>query len=489
MNAIKKIISVAGIALLVCMSLSCRSAENENECEIENGNGNEVELAAPSLRVIYSPYFPMGNIVAYRHHRRHSDIAAVTTGPGVATTRAQADARGQLLRRHFDILTAEDEMKPDFIHTLNLGQFNWTRANNIMAFAEENGMRVHGHALAWHSQTPAWLFADGDREQAAANLREHINTVMRHPAFARIESWDVLNEVIASSVNSSSGTIPVTAANWREHLRGNNAGESRWFSSIGSSVVDPDNNCFIWIAFTEARRVADELDIAAGRPVGSTILYYNDYNEEQPNKREAIFFMVQEMNQKFADQNPGRRLIDAIGMQAHYHVGGTGAAYPWALTVSNVYASINRFAELDVYISITELDLTVGHTGNAQGGNITRPIGDPLTAQQARQQAVIYAQLFRIFRNFARENPGRLRRVSLWGIDDPGSWRHRGSPHLWDGNLQPKEAFWAAADPDAFLLPDGQPRPASEIDAFLADPKANGSGFIPADAWLLHLAD
>jgi len=76
------------------------------------------------------------------------------------------------------------------------------------------------------------------------------------------------------------------------------------------------------------------------------------------------------------------------------------------------------------------------------------------------------------------ENPGRLRRVSFWGIDDPGSWRHRGSPHIWDGDLRPKEAFWAVADPDAFLAnPDAFSR-GTDMAAIRA-----AAVNIPAGAW------
>ncbi|MCL2193150.1 MAG: endo-1,4-beta-xylanase [Treponema sp.] len=442
---------------------------------------------APSLGYIWAGHFPLGNIVAYRHHRRHSDIAEVDPPGAIATTAEQAYNRGHLLRRHFRILTAEDEMKPQFINTGNHPEhFNWTRTDNIIDFAETHGMRVHGHALAWHSQTPQWVFANGDRErrdEAIANLIDHIETVTRYFGDG-IESWDVLNEVFQSWFGGA-----VNANNWRSFLRGNGEGTSGWFSAIGSEPYP--GICFIWIAFTTARRVADEIDYEAGRPLGTMILYYNDYNEEAPSKRDAIYFMVREMNQRFAaiPGNEDRLLIDAIGMQAHYHRGEVDGvvteSYRWATSVPDVRIALERFASLIGqgllrYVSITELDVTVGNTGNPAGNNVNaRPPGTPLTPNQARQQAIMYAQLFRIF----RDNAQHLRRVSFWGIDDPGSWRHRGSPHLWDGDLMPKEAFWAVADPDAFLLPNGNPRPAAEINAFLQNPRTNGSGFIPASAW------
>jgi len=468
----KRLILLIGVVVLALGLVACRT-----EPDPEGGPSNAGDPTnnfpprpanppghigeAPSLGYIWAEHFPLGNIIAYRHHRRHSDIGAVTSG-GMATTAEQANLRSHLLRRHFVLLTAEDEMKPDHLRPGggSPGAWVWNRANNIVNFAGDNNMRLHGHVLAWHSQTPGWMFAN-NRAQAITNLRTHIETVMRRSEFRHIESWEVLNEVIASSPPWGAA---VNAGNWRNFLRA----DSGWLQSIGSSATDPDNNCFIWIAFTTARRVADEI----GRP--DMILYYNDYNEDNPAKRMAIYHMVREMNNRFAAQNNGRRLIDAVGMQAHYHVGGTGAAYPWPVNVANVRATLEQFARLGIYVSITELDITVGHTGNAQGGNVNRPAGTLPTAAQLTQQATMYAQLFQIF----RDNAQHIRRVSFWGIDDPGSWRHRGSPHLWDGNLRPKPAFWAVADPDSFLA-----NPSSFASGRTIEQMRASAVNIPAGAW------
>jgi len=374
----------------------------------------------PSLNEIWAPYFPVGNIVSSVNYSwRPARVADLGN-----------QAREELLVRQFSIITAEDEMKPDWLrpqpHT-----WNAAGADRIMAFAQEHGLRVHGHTLVWHSQTPAWMYADGDRARSAeaiANMQYHIERVMRHFGDA-IESWDVLNEVFPSTVGGG-----VSAGNWRNFLRG----YSGWLRAIGSN---PNGDCFIWIAFTTARRIADEIN-------PNMVLYYNDYNLDSANKRLAVYYMVREMNERFARENNGRRLIDAIGMQAHYHASGqgSGAAYPWGPTSPGaVGASIQRFASLGLYVSITELDVTIG--------NVT------LSPRMERQQANLYAQLFQVF----RDNAGSIRRVSIWGIDDPASWRARGNPLLFGSNLRPKEAFWAAANPDAFRR---------NANAYLADPKA-----------------
>ena len=54
------------------------------------------------------------------------------------------------------MLTAENEMKVDAMQP-NQGQFNWNSGNTMVNYAQQNGMRIRGHALAWHSQQPGWM--------------------------------------------------------------------------------------------------------------------------------------------------------------------------------------------------------------------------------------------------------------------------------------------------------------------------------------------
>ncbi|MCL2190954.1 MAG: endo-1,4-beta-xylanase [Treponema sp.] len=453
-------------------------------------------VGLPSLRYIWAEHFPLGNIVAATNYTWQGPI-----GSGHVADIGNP-TREAMLRRHFSILTAENAMKPDALQP-QPGWFTFTNpnssANRIRTFANSNGMGLHGHVLVWHSQSPWHLNQTSqggnpiDRDDAIENLVNHIERVMRHFGTG-VESWEVLNEIFASG-----GGPAVVGGNWRNNLRNYTPGGpphgtgTPWARAIGTrphTTHDPNRYCYIWIAFTTARRVADEIDSGAGRPLGTMLLYYNDYNEENPNKRAAIYYMVREMNTRFAAQNNGRILIDVIGMQAHYHRSGSGSAFPWGPTnVNNVRLSLERFASLIGqgllrHVSITELDITVGGVqANPQPNpNNALPPNPPLTAQQERDQAIMYAQLFRVF----RDNHASLRRVSIWGMNDNASWRWRGHPLLWDANLQPKEAFWAVAAPDAFVNPaNGQPRPAAEINAFLANPRARASdlGLIPLGAW------
>jgi len=124
--------------------------------------------------------------------------------------------------------------------------------------------------------------------------------------------------------------------------------------------------------------------------------------------------------------------IHGIGMQAHYSLG---------TRPQNVEDSIVRFAELGVQVHITEMDITVGP---AQGQ-------ERLNEAQEMAQAVLYAQLFRIF----RDHSDVIYRVTVWGICDGTSWRANRFPLLFNSDLSAKLALHAILDPDAFLAAQG----------------------------------
>ena len=74
------------------------------------------------------------------------------------------------------------------------GPYAWEAADQLVDFAEENDMHVHGHALVWHQTTPAWLESFGDDDQAFEKaIRSYVTTVVEHYA-GRVVSWEVLNE-------------------------------------------------------------------------------------------------------------------------------------------------------------------------------------------------------------------------------------------------------------------------------------------------------
>jgi len=298
--------------------------------------------------------------------------------------------RFDFMRHHFRAITAGNDMKPDALQPRQ-GEFFWDIADHMVDTALANDMYVIGHTLVWHAQSPEWMNYEGIcRDQAIENLVTHVTEVVSRYR-GRVIAWDVVNEAFPSSVSGD-------PTDWRSALR-----DTPWLRAIGPEYIE--------IAF----RAAHAADPYA-------ILIYNDYNLNQPGKREAVFHMVQELLEMGVP-------IHAIGMQGHYSTDTSPA---------EVEDSIIRFSELEgIEIHITELDITLqGSLGQTQ-----------MTITQERIQAIQYAQMFHIF----KRHSDRIARVTLWGMCDATSWRANRFPLPFNGDLSTKLGFDAILDPEAVL--------------------------------------
>ena len=355
--------------------------------------GPNPDFTLPSLKDVYKDYFPIGTIM----------------NPG----NFDDEVRSKMLKHHFAMLTAENLMKPEYAYRPGTREFDLTDEIRLAEQAIANGFKVHGHVLVWHAQSPEWLHtrvdasgnplrdADGNvlylsREEALDNLRTHIRTVVETIG-ERVVSWDVVNEAMSDDLPNPE--------DWRASLR-----KSGWYYAVG-----PD---FIYEAFKTAREVID-------RNGWNIELYYNDYNDDNQRKATAIAAMVKELNERYAAETGGRKLIDGVGMQSHYNLN---------TNPENVRASIERFIALGVKVGITELDVMAGDNGT-------------LTEDQAIRQGQLYAQLFKLYKEYA----DHITRVTFWGVDDGTSWRSQNSPLLFDARFQAKPAYYAVIDPDKFL--------------------------------------
>ncbi|MCL2245199.1 MAG: endo-1,4-beta-xylanase [Treponema sp.] len=307
-----------------------------------------------------------------------------------------------LLKKHFNTVTCENEMKPENLAPLSKsGEYKWQMADSMVNKMKENGIQVHGHTLIWHSQTRTWM-TSGSPQEAKENMINHINTVLDHFR-GKVVSWDVVNEAMADGITDPS--------DWKSCLRA----ESGWYKTLGPDYVE--------LAFRTARQADPEI-----------ILYYNDYGLNDCNKAAAVRNMVKDINDRYKAEGNNRSLIDGIGMQGHYGL--------W-LNVNDVRASLEMFKETGVEISITELDIESRLTNSREWGVNRNTV---MPQEQAQQQAKLYAQLFRLF----REYKDTIARVTFWGMDDKNSWKSIGNPCLFDGELNPKPAFFAVSNPDEY---------------------------------------
>lgn len=330
----------------------------------------------PSLKALYAGKFDFG--------------AAVP-----ASAFWNQDLMGLVLDQ-FSILTPENELKPDSVLDVAASKrlaarddtavaLRFDSALPLMNFAREHGIKVHGHVLVWHSQTPEAFFHQGydaarplvSREVMLERLENYIRGVMEfmqenYPGV--IVSWDVVNEAI------DDGTARLRASNW-------------------TKVVGDD---FVLRAFQLARKYA---------PAG-TLLYYNDYNTAMPGKLNGIVNLLESL---MAEGN-----IDGYGFQMHHSVGSP--------SMEQIAASVQRVAALGLRLRVSELD--VGTSGNSE--------------DSFRRQADKYARIMKLLLRYSDQ----FESVQVWGVTDNMSWRASSYPLLFDARRNPKPAFWAVADPD-----------------------------------------
>lgn len=217
-------------------------------------------------------------------------IAAPKLGDSVYTSVAS---------REFNMVTAENEMKIDATEP-NQNQFNFNPGDTVFNWAVQNGKRVRGHTLAWHSQQPVWMQNLSGSALRSAMIN-HINGVLAHYR-GKMAYWDVVNEAFADGTGARR-----------------------------DSNLQRTGNDWIEVAFRTAR---------AADPTPK--LCYNDFNIEDFSaaKTQAVFRMVQDFKSRGVP-------IDCVGFQGHF-----GSAAP-----GNFQTTLANFAALGVDVAITELDI------------------------------------------------------------------------------------------------------------------------------------
>lgn len=323
--------------------------------------------AQTSLKDAYKDYFSIGVAVNQRN----------VTDP----------AQQALIIKEFNSITAENDMKPISVHPKE-GVWTWEKADEIANFCRKNNIKLRGHCLAWHSQFCDWMFVDKKgkpvkKEVLYARMKEHITTVMKRYADV-VYAWDVFNECIEDNARS------------KEPLR-----KSKFFDLVGSDE-------FIRKAF----EFAAEADPNAQ-------LFYNDYNECDPVKRDRIYNLVKSM------KDAGIK-VDGIGMQGHYNIYGPSE--------KDFEDALVKFSSLVDHVHITELDIRVNQE---MGGQLrfSRNEGVKISDDMKLLQETQYDRLFRIMRRHHQ----KLDVVTFWNLSDRDSWLGANNyPLPFDKDYKPK---------------------------------------------------
>lgn len=355
-------------AVSLLFLIACNETKN-----LQNQN-NATANASKGLKDYYKDYFDMGVAVSAR---------------SLKTDEAK------LIVSEFNSVTPENSMKMGPIHPKE-DEYNWKDGDSIAAFAQRNSLKMRGHTLCWHQQAPRWMFVDskGDtvsKEVLLQRLKDHITTVVKRYK-GTIYAWDVVNEAISDSRN--------------EYLR-----NSQWLRICGEEYIA---KAFQW---------AHEADPDA-------LLFYNDYNEISPVKREKIYKLVKGLKDAGVP-------IHGVGLQGHWAVNEPSAG--------QLDSTLKRFSELGLKLHITELDISVYPKEHDAREKKPEDLNTDFTTVKENQQIEKYKTLFELFRKYNNA----ITSVTFWNISDRDSWLdnfpvrgRKDYPLLFDKDLKPKKAYW-----------------------------------------------
>lgn len=354
MKKINKLIVAAGLsmAFLVGCGAQTQQQATPSPADAQAVSGKSVQAAA-NLKDAFVDDFSVG-VAVNPYQLSDKELSKIVT-------------------ENFNSITMENAMKPESV----LDQYGSENAKDgmpvikeevldeVLTLAKENGLKVRGHCLVWHSQTPEWFFcknydADSDKVDKATmkkRMESYIKKVLtycqeKYPGL--VYAWDVVNEACDDG--------------------GGYRTQSNWYEVYGDESYIED-------AFTFARKYADK-DVK---------LFLNDYNTYIFSKTTTMVAVLKKLSAK--------GLVDGVGCQSHWDM-----SFPDASMLED---EINAFSEIKgLEIQYTEIDMH--NTDNSEQG---------LKAQADR-----YKEFFDIIVKADREGKIDVTNVTFWGLNDGVTW-------------------------------------------------------------------
>lgn len=348
------------------------------------------------------------------------------------------------VKKHYNSFTLENEMKPnsllgfwatpiskkqakekgyilpDTYTETYVPQLNFEQLDKSLETAYNNGLKMRGHTLLWHSQTPQWFFVKDysngstvvSKEVMDARLEFYISTVMSHVMEKEIEltgeagsivyAWDVVNEYLH---HGYAGNI------------------TTWTSVYGEQNLKPTY-------------VKKAYELAYGQLVNYGVqdkvtLFYNDY-DTYFNSSQLVRLV------DYINEDEETYICGGIGMQTHLDVDRP--------TLDVYKKALDMFLETGLEIQITELDVTInwdhksaydysdeGQTDEDQAAYVRDFMEMVINTQKNLDKAV---------------NEKGITSLTIWGLYDSVSWRggaqQKGNsrPTLFDTSINdPKPSF------------------------------------------------
>ena len=287
----------------------------------------------------------------------------------IGTAISPSRLSSSIAKNEFNYATPENEMKWDATEGSE-GRFNYSSADQIVNWAQQNGVKVKGHCLVWHSQLPQWVAQSKGRDKVLGIMKKHIEALMGHFG-NKVYAWDVVNEAIATDSDVGSGNARMRP--------------SVFYTEIGADFIEQ--------AFKIAREYADSHNMKDMK------LYYNDYSIDADNDKSRF---ARKMIKDLVDKKVP---IDGVGFQMHI---GPPNNIP---TAEHVRDNMQYYADLGLEVLISEWDINL--------------CGNKVTKQQQ-------LQLYHDITKYCVNQP-KCVAITFWGINDSESWLNGFSGALCNG--------------------------------------------------------
>ena len=388
------------------------------------------------------------------------------TGAAIMVSEITDEALLDIVEKHFNAVTFGNEFKPDSLMNYNNakpadGQIiteTWTDAKGVthkdmavpkLDFSRPERMlrvikdwndehpdkeiKIRGHVLTWHSQTPEWFFKEnydpnGDwvsPEEMTLRHEWYIKSVFEHVFSSEYKDmfygWDVVNEACSDSTGTYRSASASERSNWAR------------IYGTGSKEDAPD---YILNAFRYANYYAHKM----GKD--DVELYYNDYNECSGNKPDAIAQLLESVKRHEKDDVLPTR-ISGFGMQGHYNM--------LSPSKQKVIDCGKRYGKIVGKIQVTELDFKC--SDEYDGTSATE-------AAEYTREAYRYKEIYEAYKEIDADPDIDVNGFTVWGVIDPNSWLQTSNsagggangnrkqvPLLFDGDYMAKPAYWALVDP------------------------------------------
>lgn len=389
---------------------------------IENNRENWLSDSTPSLKETYKDIFDSFGLAC--------EYGNFVPGWGTPKELYYEEVQNGL-KKHVDSMTLGNELKPQFMlcwwdkgdgakesmtsFTASNGKTiqvpetiqGLSRLNDILTILKNNNLKMRGHVLTWHSQTPDDFFAEGysaksngelisnpvSKDVMTARHEWYIKTILEYvndweakngygTGNHIIWTWDVVNEAIADDATKT------------DYLRG---------STSDTKGKTPDNGGSRWYQIYQSDEfIVNAFRFANAYAPSDVPLAYNDYNEymdyEKGWKTTGILNLIENIRNGEA-QTINEKLvkprIDVMGMQSHVNPKWPG--------VSEYEKALKRYLAAGVDVHVSEFDIAATSTGSAKSA---------------------YSEYFKMLKNYGKNYSGtnKITNVTIWGLNNENSW-------------------------------------------------------------------